>query len=322
MSGVLVTGATTPLGLAVIEALLDEGRKVLAVALEAAHPFQGRSGFTYRQIDLVRVRNLRNLLYDDVKRQGIECVVHAAMHRSLKKLGRRARRLHVDTTRALLDLAQPHPTLRRFVLVSSSEVYRIGHDAPTLIDEHHPLRIAGAPSQRIADRVEADVIVSTRIAETGLSIAVLRLGDLFAPHSGSQIYEYLRSALCLRPAGFDPMLNLLTIEDAAGAIRRAVDSDARGVFNVPGADTLPLSALITKMGRIEVPIPGPFMAPLYRLRMAATGFEFSYDLNYERFHFGGILDGRRAARLLGYEPRCPIAFPGPRLPGPVALLGR
>ena len=315
MSGVLVTGATTPLGRRLIARLLEEGRSVIGVALEPAHPYEGRPGFHYQPIDLVRVRNLRNLLYDEVRRRGVETIVHAAMHRSLKKVGRRARRLHVDTTRALLDLAQPHPTLARFVLVSSGEVYRMGHDAPTLIDEHHPLRVASAPNQRIADRVEADLIVASRAYEPGLSVAVLRLGDLFTPDCGSQLYEYVRSRVCLRPAGFDPMLNLLTLEDAAEAICLAAASREIGVFNVPGADILPLSVLIAKMQRLEVPIPGPLMTPLYRLRMAATGFEFSYDLNYERFHFGGILDGRRAERSLGYRPQHPVVFPAARLTG-------
>jgi hypothetical protein len=84
------------------------------------------------------------------------------------------------------------------------------------------------------------------------------------------------------------------------------------VFNIPGFDTLPLSRLIARAGRRDIPVPGPLLAPLYRLRTRTVGTEFRYDLNTRRFHFGGILDGSRARAALGYEPHHASAYPGPR----------
>ena len=49
-------------------------------------------------------------------------------------------------------------------------------------------------------------------------------------------------------------------------------------------------------------MPGPLLSPLYQLRTWTIGLEFRYDLNIRRFHFGGVLDGSRAARELGYRP--------------------
>ena len=109
------------------------------------------------------------------------------------------------------------------------------------------------------------------------------------------------------------MINVLSVDDALDAIARALASDARGVFNIPGFDTLPLSSLIALAGRRDVPVPGPLLSPLYRLRTRTVGFEFRYDLNAPRFHLGGILDGARARAALGYQPRHPVAPPGPAL---------
>jgi UDP-glucose 4-epimerase len=142
-----------------------------------------------------------------------------------------------------------------------------------------------------------------------LSIQVLRCSEILAPGVGSQLYDYLSSAVCLRPLGFDPMLNLLTIEDAARAMMLALDSDAQGIFNVPGADTLPLSRVIAHWGRHELAVPGPLLAPLYRLRASTLGLEFRYDMNHRRFHFSSVLDGRRARETLGYVPKHPIEWP-------------
>jgi hypothetical protein len=107
----------------------------------------------------------------------------------------------------------------------------------------------------------------------------------------------------MRPLGFDPMINVSSLADHATAIVLAAASHATGVFNIPGADTLPLSAMIARAGCRAVPIPGPLLAPLYQLRRWALGLEFRYDLNLRRFHFGGVLNGTRARIELGYVPR-------------------
>jgi UDP-glucose 4-epimerase len=136
------------------------------------------------------------------------------------------------------------------------------------------------------------------------------MAEIVAGGLGSQLWDYLSSRVCLRPLGFDPMINVLSIEDAVAAILRALGSSGRGVFNIPGFDTLPLSRLIARWGRLDVPVPGPLLAPLYWLRTRTVGFEFRYDLNLGRFHLGGVLDGARARAVLGYQPRHPLVFPG------------
>jgi hypothetical protein len=56
------------------------------------------------------------------------------------------------------------------------------------------------------------------------------------------------------------------------------------------------------------------MAPLYGLRRWVAGFEFRYDMNLRRFHFGGVLDGERARTAFGYVPRTPVRWPLPWWP--------
>ncbi|MCA9637082.1 MAG: hypothetical protein KC420_13740, partial [Myxococcales bacterium] len=188
-------------------------------------------------------------------------------------------------------------------------VYTIVGDKPSIIDEEHPLNLTPAAPQWIRDRVEADLTVCTYIGLSRLRIAVLRCAECLAPKTGSQIYDYLQSQVCLRPLGFDPMLNLISLADAARAQALALRSDEQGIFNIPGADTLPLSRVIARSGRIAVPMPEPLLGPLYRLRSATIGTDFRYDLNHWRFHFSGVLDGRRAAARLGYRPEAPLVWP-------------
>lgn len=305
MSGVLVTGATTPFGRALVERLLArrDGGAVLAVAAERVWPGAQHRRLHYLPIDLTRSRDVRELLFGPARDLAIEGVVHSAHHRSVRARGRRVHALNVDATREMLQLAERHPTIRRFVYVGSAEVYRIDADLPGVVGEDHPIEMGPEMPQRLRDRVEADLTVCTRMGLSPLSIAVLRLAEIVAPESGSQLHDYLSSSVCYRAIGYDPMLDVISVEDAARAAELALASRAQGVFNVPGADVLPLSAAIAAAGRTSIPVPGAMIGPLYAARALARGTEFDWALNRWRFRWSGVLDGARAKRELGYVPQ-------------------
>ncbi len=306
MSGVLITGATQPLGAHILCQLHNAGiGPLLAVGREQAPPLP--EGVRYEQVDLSRGRNVRSLLYGPCQDLGVRTVVNLAFHRDPD--APRAHKLHVDATRLMLRLAEDHPTVERFIHRSSAEVYAARIDRPDLLREDHPLELSPSAPAWIRQRVEADVTVCTRMGMSGLGVVSLRCSEILAPDMGSQIYDYLQSRVCLRPLGFDPILNLLSLEDAARAFVLAIRSEDSGVFNIPGADTLPLSWATRKWGRDSVGVPGPLIGPLYRLRRRTIGRRFRYDLNQWRFHFNGVLDGTRAAEVLGYRPQTPVGWP-------------
>lgn len=308
---VLLVGATTPLGQVVARRLLDDPtvQKVLEAGIEPYVSTGTRC--EYHRLDLTRDRSVHDFVHGPVRAAGIDTVVHLALHRNAAEEGPRVHDRNVEATRRLLRACEETDGLRRFVFVSTAAVYAIRSNSSCLLEEDSALELDPAAPQWIRDRVEADLTVCSHIGTSPLSIAVLRLAEILAPSMGSQLWDYVQSRVCLRPLGFDPMINVISVEDAAHAIVRAAQRDARGMFNVAGADTLPLSRLIARSGRRDVPVPGPLLAPLYRLRASTTGLEFRYDINLRRFHFGSQVDDTRARDLLGYQPAHPIAWPSP-----------
>ena len=121
--------------------------------------------------------------------------------------------------------------------------------------------------------------------------------------------RYKRSVLGWGWSIINPIFNLISEHDLGRALALAARSDAEGVFTIPGATTLPLKEIIRRSARIDVPVPGPLMTPLYGLRRAVRGTSFDYRLNRGRLHFGVVLDGQRAKRLLGYAPEVTVTFP-------------
>ena len=189
---------------------------------------------------------------------------------------------------------------------SQTEVYQIQHNLPVLITEEHPLNMAGGAPQWLRDRVEADITACTRMGLSDLEIMVLRCAEVLAPGTGSQLFDYLESAVCLRPAGYDPMLNLISIADIVRALEMACKADGvQGVVNIPGADSLPLSECIHRWGRSSIPLPETVLSPLYRLRRKLRGAEFSYGMNRRRFHYASVPDGTRAANCSATDHKIP-----------------
>jgi UDP-glucose 4-epimerase len=254
-------------------------------------------------------RRVHDLLFGPAREAGIDTLVHTSKVHSAQREGAAVHAYNVESFRAILDFAERHPTIKRLVLCSGAEVYQVQRDLPSLIAEQHPLNMNEGAPQWIRDRVEADVMACTRMGLGSLKIAVLRMAEILAPGSGSQFYDYVQNPICLCPIGFDPMLNFLTQEDAASALQKAIHSKKQGVFNIPGTDTLPLYDAIAKWGRIAIPTPSFIALQFYRVRRILRRGDFRYGMNRRRFHFTGILDGRRASEILGYIPAYPINWP-------------
>ncbi|MBV8758461.1 MAG: NAD-dependent epimerase/dehydratase family protein [Deltaproteobacteria bacterium] len=285
---VMVTGATTPLGAAIIDHLLDgcDVDHVLAVGREPEGPLRDKR-ITYRRADLCRSREVHDLVWGQARDLDIATVIHACQHRGAHDHGPRVHQQNVCSMRDLLAACANHPTITRVVVRSFAEVYASRHGTAELVDENAPLELAPHAPQWIRDRVEADLVACAAPAGP-LEVIVLRCAEIVAPDVGSQLWDYLQSRVCVRPLGFDPMINVLSLEDAAAAFAAAVESAAVGAYNIAGFDTLPLSRAIAEAGRPQLPTP-----------------------TNRGVHFGGMLDGTRARKDLGYVPRTPVRWPRP-----------
>jgi UDP-glucose 4-epimerase len=309
---VLVTGASTPLGERLIETMLDDSRigQILAVS-DKGRPLTipDTERLASFELELRKQRRLHDLLFGPAKDRRIDVLIHTSLISSANREGAAVHAHNVDALRAILDFAERHPTISQVVIRSSAGVYQVQRDLPALIGEDHPLNMNSGAPQWVRDRVESDVTACTRMGLSPLRIVVLRMAEILCPGCGSQVFDYLQSPICLRPIGYDPMLNFLTVEDAVASILLSVHGGSQGVFNIPGADTLPLSATIAKWGRLGLPLPEPAIGSLYKIRRRLRGGEFRYGMNRRRFHYSGILDGKRAEEALQYIPSHPIEWP-------------
>ncbi len=312
VKNVLVTGADSPVGERLVRRLLLDSRvdQILAVTSGSEPLAIGATDRLHTiQVDLRRSRRVHSLLFGPARDLEVNAVIHTAMEQSAAREGSSVHAFNVEALRSIMELSERHPTVRRLIIRSAAEVYQVQRDLPVLVGEQHPINMNPGAPQWVRDRVEADLTACARMGLSPLQIVVLRMAEILAPGTGSQMFDYLGSAVCFRPAGFDPMTNVLTLEDAAAALQRSLHHNEQGVFNIPGADALPLTACIRKWGRVGLPVPGDVISPLYRLRRRVTGHDFRYGMNRRRFHYSVVLDGSRAERVLSYIPCHPVDWP-------------
>ncbi len=308
---VLVTDATTMLGAELALELLDEPGidHVLAVGPDdhPSHLPAGEPRLTYVTAELTQPGAAHDVLFGPARELGINAVVHGPFLANAPFTRAQARSVNVDRTRELLLECERQTGVRSFVYRSVGDVYALRLSEPDPIDEDQPLELDAGSPHWVRDRVEADVAVHRHLGTSRLRIVVLRCAEVLAPGIGSRLWDYLRSPVCFRPLGCDPMINVLSPNDYVEALILALRGTAEGIYNIAGADTLPLSRLVRNFGRFGAPVPGRLLSPLYQLQGRARGLDIRYDPTMRRFHFGRILDGSRALADLGYEPRSSVA---------------
>lgn len=309
---VLVTGASSPVGEQLVQRLLEDPSigNIVAVC-DKGHPFSlpHHDQITPVEISMHSQRHLHGVLFGVAEEKKIQVVIHTAQTTSATEEGEKVHAQNVEALRNLINFAERHKTIKRLIIRSCVSVYQVQRDLPALITEDHPLNMSAGAPQWVRDRVEADCTACARMGLSALQIVVLRMAEILSIGCGSQIFDYLQMPVCLRPIGFDPMLNFLTIEDAAMALQKSIHTEFQGVFNIPGKDSLPLSEVINRWGRPSIALPETAIYWLYRLRRKVRDAEFRYGMNRRRFHYSGILDGSRAQRKFSYTPKYSIQWP-------------
>jgi UDP-glucose 4-epimerase len=307
---VLVTGATSTLGRLFCRQLYYDPaiRYVVGIGVEPK-PYYfdqfDRKKFHYMRVDITHLRELRNLFYGDFIRDlKLDAVVHLAFrNRPNEPDPEQAHRLNIQGTQNVLNFSLEIETITKFVFRSSHIVYRADPLNPVYLDEDSELNFSVKADRWVKDRVDADLFVRSKMDHPRVKIVVLRLSNLIGEGIHSQLQELLRLRLAFLPMGFDPMVNLLHPRDAVRALQLALHNrDVRGVFNVVGRDTAPLSVFVSLNRVPSLRLPGPLIRIVNRIQRSLGVTDYNYDVHGDRLHFSCLLDGRRYKEAVGYEP--------------------
>jgi len=184
---VLVTGGLGNVGEYTVQALVDEGREVVAFDLGSrkARKVAGQLDERVQVVwgDITDPESLRSAL------EGVDAVVHLAAIVAPEKAPDLARRVNVEATRNLVEQMEAHPTAKRLVFASSQGIFG------DVQDREPPLRVDTPPSPT-NDYGRHKVACEKAIRESGLEWTILRLAVapptrlIGYPYEPSHMFEF------------------------------------------------------------------------------------------------------------------------------------
>lgn len=311
---VLVTGATTSLGRQLVHELYRDQAgidMVLAVAREEL-PYYFRDfhsdRFQYRTCEITKPRRLKELfLADAVKKIKVDSVIHVGFLRSAKA-HHVSPDVAVEGSRQLLDRCLETPWIEKFVFLSGSLVYKLGPWTSAMIDENSELNFDPEADPWTRARIDADMLCRAKMDNGRLRIVVLRPGPIVGRNVSSHLNDFLESYVITRLSGWDPMMRPIHASDVRRAMRRAIEVDVQGVFNIAGPDMAPLSEFCRLSGRPCVTAPFPVVRRMNAIQRA-IGLT-TCDLTSEPtwLKYSCVLDTAKVEKKLGFFSEHHIKF--------------
>lgn len=291
---VVITGISGRLG-RILARRLHHDLDYQIVGLDR-RPMSGRpKDIEHHQVDL-RSKKAR-----DIFRAGdVDALVHLGVMHDPRARPAELYSWNITGTSKLLEYCQAY-RVPKVVLLSSANVYGPRPDNPQFLTEEAPL-LAAQRFPQMRDLVEIDHLVSTFLwRAANVETVILRPVHIVGPvHNAPSNYLRIERPPVL--LGFDPMVQLIHVQDVAEAIVTALSPNRRGIYNITGPGEVPLSTVLRELGREPVAIPHPVAGPILSLafRLGMSSFPVA-ELDFIRYVC--MVDGRRATAELGFRPR-------------------
>ena len=304
---VLITGVTSTVGRHLAMQLYTDPNVELVYGVsKGERPFYfddfDSDRFIYKNCNILKYREVKNLfLSQRFKKSRIDTVVHLAFHsRQIK--GEDVHNLNVQGTKNFLDMCNNTKGIRKFIFKSSDVVYKLRPHNPTFIDENADLNFDPGADQWIKDRVDADMICRSFMDSKTMKVVVLRVSNIIGRKVPDQFNAYFDSKLIFKTLGFNPLINLIHMRDVVKAFKLSTFKDVKGVFNIAGRDTAPISTFAELNNAITVSLPQPLLGSVNWIQRKLGLTDYYYSVDADRQKYTLLLDTSKAERLLGFKP--------------------
>ncbi len=304
---ILVTGATSALGRAVIAQLALDGRvgEVLGMDIERPDDVPGAEPIPMR---MVSGGDLRFVALDPRDRRVVSIAVNKFAPTAVLHLGiyepdaRMTPRVANQRTRAgtytVLGAASEAGALRRIVVRSGIEVYGRRRGAPHTPDEGctpDPTTPFGIELLRVEQVAEATG------ESVGVPVTVLRFAPIVGPTLRSPMQRFFQLPAIPVSALSDPQFSLFHVNDAAGALVAALAGKHRGPVNCIAPGVVTVFQVLRQDHKLPIPVFGPQWWATRRLS-SLVGSPVPDHL-LELLQRGRTADGSAAANLIDWHAK-------------------
>lgn len=298
-----ITGACTYLGTELIRRLEEDPRYTRILVLDVRNPVPSARKVAFYNVDLTQP-TVDDELATLLEREKVDTVVHGAFLSHPTHATEWAHELEdVGTMHVLNACAEVAPA--RLVMVSTTLVYGAHPRNPNFLTESAELR-GHRESRFINDKVRAEKQVLRFARENpGTRTAILRFAPVLGPTVSNMYTRFFARPVLPVMMGHNPLMQFVHQQDAAWALKLAVDSDVEGPFNIVGKGVLPYTTVLAMMGRLPLPMPYLVARGLSRALWATQVLD-SPPSFVDFLLYLCVADGTRARRELGFTARIGI----------------
>lgn len=301
---VAVTGACTFLGGELLRRLEEDPRTTKVLALDIRPPaLAPGSKIEFIKLDLTQP-TVDGELATLLSRHKVDTVVHGAFLSHPTHASEWAHELEdVGTMHVLNACAGVEP--RRLVMISTTLVYGAHPKNPNFLTEDSELR-GHRDSRFVNDKVRAEKQVQRFAKEhPAVEVCILRFAPILGPTVSNLFTRFLSRPVAPVMMGHDPLMQFVHEQDAAWALKQAVDSHATGAFNIVGKGVLPYTTVLALLGRVPLPMPQLVARQVTKV-LWATQLMGSPPSFLDFLLYLCVADGEKARRELGFSPRLSI----------------
>lgn len=234
-----------------------------------------------------------------LERERAGCLVHLALLSTPTHALELAHETETIGTLHVLHAAA-RARVGQLVSLSSAMCYGAHPDNPAWITEVQPLR--PPQSRSLRDKADADQQVRRFGAEhPDVAVSIARIGAVIGSAPDHFFTRLLSRRVVPAVLGYDPLWQLLLVDDAVAALHALLRTGARGAFNVVGSGVLPLSHILTRLGKLPVYLPADLgrsiLSGLWSAQLVDMPPRF-----LDFFRWPWVCDGARIERECGFVP--------------------
>jgi UDP-glucose 4-epimerase len=288
--GVAVTGISGNLGRVLAKQLHGRAR---IVGIDR-RPFRGKpKDLEMHEVDIRRHRA------EEIFRKGrLHALIHMGIMHDPRMSAEDHHSFNVLGTTRVLDYCVKYG-IRKVVVLSSANVYGPSPHNSNFLTEDSPLMAAERFSE-VRDLISVDMYAQSFFyRHPDIETVILRPVQIVGPTIKNAPSNYLRLEHPWALLGFDPMVQLIHMEDVGSALVTALRPGVRGVYNVVGPGEMPLSVVLRELGRKPLPVPHFLARPLAKqlFELHLTSYP-PPEVDY--LQWNSTVDGSRFATEVGW----------------------
>jgi len=297
---IAIIGISGFLGSALLQALEKDPRYPRVIAIDRKLP-----SFTTKKAKIYRFDMAETLADSKIaeifRKENVQQVVHTAFPTTPMHDEAEAHELQSVGTMYLLN-ASKAVGIKKLVVASTTDVYGAHATNPNYLSEKHPLR-GGNKSRFIRDKIDAEnQILKFDRRNPNTIVTILRPCTVLGPRTRTFKTTFLQRPAVFTVMGYDPLMQFVHEKDVLRALRKVIDEDHPGIFNIVGKGVLPLSQVLRLNGKIGIPVPSPLLYPIAQLLWYSDIFPAPAS-HLDFLKYLCVAEGTKAEKKMKFTPK-------------------